>query len=295
MSLSGIDVRALVHELSNQIIGSWVTNIYQLPNRIFIFKLRKSEIGAIFLLIEPGKRVHLTQFNRTMPKSPPNYCKSLRSHLRDKRINSIEQRDLDRIVMINIGPDDGYELVIELFGNGNLILVSPERKILSALTYRKMRDRDIHPGRDFVHMPSQSRDILRNGYYDLSSFLSTHSKIVNVLNQWMGLGPAYSRYVLKMAGITTKKTAEITPEDIKKVEKQAEIIYNRIDKHQYEPVVYLDETDPDSGLEDDVVVDVKTKGIANKNKKTIEKKLNFILTTTKCSRIIYTTSKTCSI
>ncbi|MFV2015443.1 MAG: NFACT RNA binding domain-containing protein, partial [Candidatus Heimdallarchaeota archaeon] len=183
------------------------------------------------------------------------YCKSLRSHLRDKRINSIEQRDLDRIVMINIGPDDGYELVIELFGNGNLILVSPERKILSALTYRKMRDRDIHPGRDFIHMPSQSRDILRNGYYDLSSFLSIHSKIVNVLNQWMGLGPAYSRYVLKMAGITTKKTAEITPEDIKKVEKQAEIIYNRIGQHQYEPVVYLDETDLDSGLEDDIVVD----------------------------------------
>ncbi|MHA2028002.1 MAG: ribosome rescue protein RqcH [Candidatus Kariarchaeaceae archaeon] len=255
MSLSGIDVRVLVHELSNQIIGCWITNIYQLPNRIFIFKLRKSEIGAMFLLIEPGKRIHLTQFNRTMPKSPPNYCKALRSHLKDKRMNSVDQRDLDRIVVINIGPDEGYELVIELFGNGNLILVSPERKILSALTYRRMRDRDIHPGRDFIHMPPQGRDIIRNGYNDLATVLSIHPKIVNVLNHWMGLGPVYSRYILKLAGISTKKTEELSPKEIETIEKQVEIIYNRITQNQYEPVVYLDNTASDNNLVDDDIID----------------------------------------
>ncbi|MCE7735321.1 MAG: fibronectin-binding domain-containing protein [Candidatus Heimdallarchaeota archaeon] len=255
MSLSGIDVRVVVHELSKTIVGSWITNIYQLPNRIFIFKLRKPEVGSQFLLIEPGKRMHLTQFNRTMPKSPPNYCVVLRSHLRDKRVNSVEQRDLDRIIVLNIGPDEGYEIIIELFGNGNLILVSPVRKILSALTYRKMRDRDIHPGRDFVHMPSQGRDILRNGFDNLSTVIADHPKIVNVLNGWMGLGPAYSRYVLKMAEITTKKTKEISPSDIVNIEKQAEIIYNRIDQHQYEPVVYLDEGATELNLSNDEVVD----------------------------------------
>ena len=207
MSLSGIDVRVLAHELSKEIVGTWITNIYQLPNKILIFKLRKSEVGSQFLLIEPGKRIHLTQFNRTMPSAPSNYCKSLRSHLRDRRINSITQRELDRIVVINIGPDEGMELVVELFGKGNVILVSPMKKILSALTYRKMRDRDIHPGRDYIHMPSQSRDLIRNGYGDLADFITSHAKIVNVLNSWLGLGPNYSRYVLKLSGITTKKAA----------------------------------------------------------------------------------------
>ncbi len=243
MSLSGIDVRVLVHELSNDIVGTWITNIYQLPNKILIFKLRKSEVGTIFLLIEPGKRIHLTQFNRTMPSSPSNYCKSLRTHLRDRRINSIIQRDIDRIVVINIGPDEGMDLVVELFGTGNVILVSPARKILSAQVYRKMRDRDIHPGRDYIHMPSQERDLLRTGYKGLGDMISSHPKIVNILNSWLGLGPYYSRYILKQAKISTKKSEEITEDNISEIENQSKILFDRLIDENYDPIVYLDESE----------------------------------------------------
>ncbi|OLS29264.1 MAG: hypothetical protein HeimC2_01110 [Candidatus Heimdallarchaeota archaeon LC_2] len=250
MSLSGIDVRVLVHELSKEIVGSWITNIYQLPNKILIFKLRKSEVGTHFLLIEPGKRVHLTQFNRTMPSTPSNYCKSLRSHLRERRINSIVQREMDRIVVLNIGPEEGMELVVELFGRGNVILVSPSRKILSAIVYRRMKDRDIHPGRDYIHMPSQSRDLIRNGYENLSDVINSHPKIVNVLNVWLGLGPIYSRYVLKQSKITTKKTDQITEEDIIEIQNQSKLLFERLIEEIYDPVVYLDESEDELKIED---------------------------------------------
>ena len=116
MNLTGIDVYVLVSELQHKLIGSWIVNIYQLPSGIFIFKLRKPKEGLLHLLIEPGKRLHLTQFNRIMPKEPSNFCTTLRKHLRDKRVNSIEQRDLDRIIIVNIGPDEGYKVVITTSG-----------------------------------------------------------------------------------------------------------------------------------------------------------------------------------
>ena len=105
MSLSGVDVRVLSKELTDDLVGTWIVNIYHLPNNIFIFKLRKPKEGIRILLIEPGKRIHQTQFNRIMPKEPSNFGKTLRPHMRDRRVNSIEQRDMDRIVTIKIGAE----------------------------------------------------------------------------------------------------------------------------------------------------------------------------------------------
>ena len=240
MDLSGIDLRVLTYEIQDVLVGSWIVNIYHLPGGIFIFKVRKSELGLQFLLIEPGKRIHLTQFNRAMPKEPSNVCKTLRSHLKDKRINSIQQRDLDRIVTLNIGPDDGYNLVIELFGQGNMILVSPQNKILNALSYRKMRDRDIHPGRDFVQMPAVEKDIFRIDFSDLKSALTNDNKLVIILNSWLGLGPKYSRYILKKAGIKKKLGNELTPTEIEAIINVCSEIRDRLVNNDFEPIVYLD-------------------------------------------------------
>ncbi len=246
LSLSGIDVRVIVKELQEEIIGSWVVNIYHLPSGIFLFKLRKPQVGLQFLLIEPGKRIHLSDFNRIMPKEPSNFCKTLRSHLRDRRINSVEQRDLDRVVIINIGPDRGINIVIDLFGKGNMVMVSADNKIINAMSYRKMRDRDIHPGKKFVHMPAVDRDILRNGVDGLKDLLITNNRIIPVMNNWLGLGPSYSRYILKELGIKKKKTADFTEEELDMIVEKAKELQEIILDHKYDPVVYLDTEQADT-------------------------------------------------
>ncbi|RMG28101.1 MAG: fibronectin-binding domain-containing protein [Methanobacteriota archaeon] len=248
--LTGVDVRVLVHEIETSISRSWITNIYQLPSNIFIFKLRDPKEGTYFLLIEPGKRFHTTQFNREMPPEPPNFCRQLRSHLRDRRINSIIQRDLDRIIEMNIGPDPGYRLVVELFGEGNLILVSPNNKILTALRYRKMRDRDIHPGREFVQMPPAPRDIIRTGLDGFEDEIKKEQKIVVALNKILGLGPSYSRYVLQEVGITKKKVDELTEKEIEAIKTTCLDLRERLLQHRYQPVVYLEPEE--EGMEPEV-------------------------------------------
>jgi predicted ribosome quality control (RQC) complex YloA/Tae2 family protein len=258
MTLTGVDIRVLIHELNQKLIGTWVVNIYHLPQGIFILKLRKPKEGLYYLLIEPGKRIHLTNFNRIMPKSPSNVCVTLRSHLRDRRINSINQRSIDRIVSINIGPDEGSELVVELFGEGNLILVSPVNKIITALWYRKMRDRDIHPGREFRHMPPPERDIIQNGVSEFRQYRDQFDKLVPALNNWLGLGPFYSKYLLELANVKASKSNKLTEDEIKGIETHTQRFHQDLINHDYSPIVYLDqgedlneiEIDPSEGGSD---------------------------------------------
>lgn len=251
LMLTGVDVRVLVHEVEPSVSRSWITNIYQLPSNIFIFKLRDPKEGTYFFLVEPGKRFHTTQFNREMPPEPPNFCRQLRAHLRDKRINSIVQRDLDRIIELSIGPEPSYRLVVELFGEGNLILISPNNKIITALRYRRMRDRDIHPGKEFVQMPPAPRDILRTPLDDFEEAIKTDEKVVVSLNKILGLGPSYSRYVLKEVGISKKKVKDLTEKEIELLKEECLRLKVRLTEHNYKPVVYLDPEEEPVQIEDE--------------------------------------------
>jgi len=251
MTLSGVDIRVITHEIRDSVEKSWIVNIYEIPGKIFIFKLRKPQEGLKFLLIEPGKRYHLTNFNREMPKEPTNFAKTLRSHLRNTMINWIEQKDMDRIVKLSIGPEPSYTLIIELFGEGNLILVNPSGKITTAMRYRKMKDRDIHPGRVFKEMPPQPRDIIRNGTADLEEILTENPRLVPALNQWLGLGPYYSRYILKELGIKKKNSDDLTEDEIEEIRTFCEGLKDRLENHNYEPIVYLEPDEETETTEDD--------------------------------------------
>ncbi len=247
MAVSSVDIRALVYELQDEVVGSWIVNIYHLPSGIFIFKLRMPEKGVRFLLVEPGKRIHLTEFNRTMPKEPSPFGKTLRTHLRDRRINDFEQVHLDRIVKMTVGADDGRLLVIELFGEGNIILVhNPSKKILGALKYRKMRDRDIHPGKPFELPPPPTRNFLKDGIDGLDDFLAAEPKLFRAINDWLSLGPEYSRLVLREAGVKTKKSAELSDDDKERIREEASRLRNRLLENDYNPVVLLDEEEDDT-------------------------------------------------
>ena len=158
---------------------------------------------------------------------------------------------MDRIISINVGADSGITIVIELFGQGNLIMVSGKNKILTAMHYRKMRDRDIHPGKIYEHMPSTERDIIRNGTSDLQKYIDANKKIIIALNQWLGLGPHYSRYIAKQAGISTKKSAELSEENISRIIEVSKDLEGRLLNFDFSPVVYLDSETQDSELESD--------------------------------------------
>ncbi|MFW9852573.1 MAG: NFACT family protein, partial [Candidatus Thorarchaeota archaeon] len=186
-SLSSLDIAALVAELRPMIVNSWINNIYSIGKNRVILRFRKTTESPFELVFELGKRFHVTKYFRKKPTTPNNKILSLRKHIRDLPVKDFYQRDLDRVIVFEISYKDGfYKLILELFGEGNIILVGPNNKIILAYIYRRMRDRDVHPGKEFNFPPSSEFNILsitKEIFFDKLS--KSNGKVVNFLNEIM--------------------------------------------------------------------------------------------------------------
>ncbi len=156
--MSASDVFVMLREVKDVLIGRWIVNIYQL-NGTLLFKFSSDSPNKIWLVIEPGKRMHLTSLTYEREAKLRAFCKVLRKQLRDHKVVNIEQHDFDRVVYLRAGPPEKqFTLVIELFGGGNAILLDPKDRIVSAMTFRRMRDRDIVRGATFQFPPLRAMD-----------------------------------------------------------------------------------------------------------------------------------------
>ena len=76
----------MVHELRQQIRDSRVNNVYQLDPTTLLLKLHKIDTPPLQLVMEAGKRLHLTTYVPEKPSHPPDFCMALRKYLREEDI-----------------------------------------------------------------------------------------------------------------------------------------------------------------------------------------------------------------
>jgi predicted ribosome quality control (RQC) complex YloA/Tae2 family protein len=134
--MSAVDVRACVNELQSLLNGR-VGKIYHYPPDELRIKIYAG--GRKDLVIEAGKRIHLTKFARES-KSPSSFAMLLRKNLEGGRIRRIEQHDFDRIVLIEVERKDRKNLlIVELFSKGNVILANEDMQTIMPL--RKFREK----------------------------------------------------------------------------------------------------------------------------------------------------------
>jgi len=70
--LTGLDIRALVVTLLRKVKSLRVANIYDISNKLYLFKL-SAKGKKEFLLIEAGIRMHTTEFVRNQSSIPSGF------------------------------------------------------------------------------------------------------------------------------------------------------------------------------------------------------------------------------
>jgi predicted ribosome quality control (RQC) complex YloA/Tae2 family protein len=240
-SVSNFDIAILLSEIAQSVIGAWINNIYQIMD-FFLFKLN-TKFGDKTLLVDPGRRIHLTKYQRSMPKAPTNFCSALRKHVRNGHIENIVQYDLDRVVIITIDTHSHkLKLIIELFGEGNLILCDSEDKIIMAKRYRIMRDRSIKPKDKFVPPPPRGINLASLSESEISPiFDSSSAGLVETLASKLNIDPLYAEEICAVSEMEkNRKSRELTEEERTKVVTAIRLTLGRLMNGPYEPQTIRD-------------------------------------------------------
>lgn len=242
--MTSFDIAALVYELTQTIRDARIENIYQLNSATLLLRLHQPNQPAHQLLIESGKRVHLTSFVLSKPLKPPSFCMALRKQLRNGRIREVQQHEFERVIILKVDTREGtFSLITELFGDGNIILVSPQGTILYALTYKRMRDRNILPRESFRHAPPSGKNPLSLRRTDLDQIRDYGQlETVRALAKFMSIGGFYAEEILLRAKIDKNTPCEaLTKQQIDAVFKETQTLLSKTTAGQFEPSIMVNE------------------------------------------------------
>jgi predicted ribosome quality control (RQC) complex YloA/Tae2 family protein len=242
--MTSFDVAAVTHEIDELVKGTHVAKIYQIGTKTLLLKFRSPNQPRLQLLIEAGKRLHLTSYRHETPKKPSAFCMSLRKYLDNGVVKEVRQHEFERIVIMEISKRQGdFQLVSELFGGGNIILVDPECKILQAMTYKRMRDRNILRAEPFQNPPPRGRNPIKLNFQDFKEIRKLdETEIVRALTKFLSISGTYAEEILLQAEIDKKRECgSLTEKELDRIFKRLQKILFLIGRGKMEPFIVSDE------------------------------------------------------
>jgi predicted ribosome quality control (RQC) complex YloA/Tae2 family protein len=242
---TSFDVAAVVRELRETILESRVSNIYQTDSKTLIFKLHKAEAATIQLVLEAGKRLHLTSYAFEKPRVPPAFCMALRKYLRNGLLVDVEQYEFERVIVFRFKTKSGeLRLVLELFGEGNIILVDENGEILQALVYKRMRDRNIVRSEHFLFAPPSGRNPVKVSLEELQDGLKSFgdAEVVRALARFLSIGGIYAEETLLRAGVDKRRHCkELFETEVAAIFESMRGLISQVLNGKLEPLIVLDE------------------------------------------------------
>lgn len=139
IKFTNFDIMGSVKNLAKY-INYRLINIYEVNSKVFILKLTNKK-EKVFIKLISGFRFHTIDDKPNNCKQMPNtFTQKMRKHMNNKRLISITQLGLDRIVDFQFGQGDfAYHIILEIYSIGNVILTDNNYKIIS-LQRRYVKD-----------------------------------------------------------------------------------------------------------------------------------------------------------
>ena len=141
MAFDGIMMTMVRREMSDALIGSLVSQIYQ-PARdelVFAFRTREGS-RKVLVRLSDSPRVHISSCSIENPPVPPMLCMLLRKRLGGARLEDITQPQNERVLCLHfeavneIGDREKLRLYIEIMGRySNAVLTDGKDKVIDTV------------------------------------------------------------------------------------------------------------------------------------------------------------------
>jgi predicted ribosome quality control (RQC) complex YloA/Tae2 family protein len=242
---TSFDVAAVVRELNNTILESIVSNVYQLDANTILLKLHKPGMPPFSLVLEAGKRLNLTAYTLEKPFRPPGFCMAMRKHLRNARLLNVEQHEFERVILFSFRTHEGMlRLILELFGEGNIILFTEKGTILQALIYKQMRDRNILRDESFKFAPSFGKNPYKLSDEEIAKGLRAlgDAEVVRAITRFLSIGGTFTEELLTRASLgKTKPVNQLSNEELTRAIRALRDLLSQIREGILEPNLVFDE------------------------------------------------------
>ena len=207
-----MDIMVCIRELKNA-IGARVDNVYELDG-VFLLRLRSKE-GRQDLLLEPGRKVHLTSRKYEPPKKPSAYAMLLRKYLTNAQLVAVEQPGLERVLKFKFHGGEERVLILELFGKGNLILCDAQLEIIQPYRVEVWRHRILRSLERYVLPPRNDVDIRELDVQGLRRALGEAPDVVRALAINLNVGGSLAEEICARAAVPkSRKPSELSGQEL---------------------------------------------------------------------------------
>ncbi|MGB0780632.1 MAG: ribosome rescue protein RqcH [Candidatus Poseidoniaceae archaeon] len=207
-SMTGFDVRAVSLELDAW-SGAYVKKAYMPHYEQIVLRVNPKESEQFDLVIVRGQRVYTSKRDRPMPMTPPSFAMVLRKHLKNARLTKVEQVGFDRVLMFRFDTKHGQRsLSVELFRNGNVILMDENDVIIQPLTHASYSGRTIKKGEIYVPPPAAIDPYSLTLESLKEAFDESDRDLVSTLGGKINLGGIYANAVCEHAGLEPNSSTD---------------------------------------------------------------------------------------
>lgn len=244
--LSSFDITRLVLDMQ-KLVGAYLNKSYQLSKNELILRFNIPGAGKSELYINSSGQMYLTSGPRTKPDQPGTFAMVLRKHLKNSRVAEIKQHDFDRIIVFKFAKMDDLSLVLELFGEGNAVLIRKTEEgntILNALFQRSFRQRTLRTGREYQFPSGQVIPSELNEPQLKEILLKSKADLVRALAKDVNLGGLYAEEVCFRLGLNKNlNPAELEPEQFRSILNVIKQLFEQV-VNEPEPNIVFDGDSP---------------------------------------------------
>jgi predicted ribosome quality control (RQC) complex YloA/Tae2 family protein len=216
--MANFDLAVIVNEFKSQLIGTRIEKAYHPLRDTIILKLSlpRASYSALnpqaqtqkklYLTIKNGRFIYIVNSIGPVPKVPSHFAMLLRKHIVHGIIYDLRQVEFDRIVELhirrstNLAEERHYRLVVELFGDGNIILVE-DTTIIQPLIVQHWAHRTLKAGATYIYPPSRYNPLKLTFETFLREVDATTRDLVRFLAVDLNLGGLYAEELCARVGI----------------------------------------------------------------------------------------------
>ena len=176
---------------------------YQPHYEQIVLRLNRKGTPSTDIVIVRGLRIYASTRDRPMPSQPSQFAMILRKHLNNSRLVEVEQFGFDRVIRLVFEHGGGRaSIVIELFRDGNVILLDEDEVIVRPLTHAKYSSRSLKKGEEYSPPPAavDPRKITISNLEDILD--GSDHELIRTLASRANLGRIYGSALCSIAGIS---------------------------------------------------------------------------------------------